>query len=137
MVIMEEVYEVFDNTEEINVYNDGIKTTYANGEKQFKEILTSWNLLLNGSRQMPAFGVSLNRETTKAMKSGLWAEFVFNGTYECNGMPFEKLLVNVEKDNQGFNICRYNSNYGYDGRCFYIDLVNKNMADFYGLLLNL
>ena len=52
-------------------------------------------------------------------------------------MPFEKLLVEVGKEFYGFNIIRYTSERGYDGRCFYIDLVNKNMSDFYNILMDI
>ena len=136
MVVME-LNEVFNEAESINVYNDGVKVSYASGGKEFEKVLKGWNTLIDGAHQMPAFGVSLNRETVKQIQSGLWAEFVFDGVKECDGMPFEKLLINVIKDFQGFNIIRYNSNYGYDGRCFYYDLVGRNMADFYDILVNL
>ena len=137
MVIMEEITEVFDYSEIINVYNDGAKTVYSSGDKEYNRILACWNDMTNGAHDMPAFGVSLDSYTKKEMKKGLWVEFDFGKTLECNGMPFEKLLVSVEKDSQGFNLIRYNLNCGYDGRCFYLDLVGKNMGNFYDLLLNL
>ncbi len=137
MVIMEEVYQVFDNAQQINVYNEGVKTVYNAGSAAYEKILSGWNELLQGSHQMPAFGVSLNRETVKAIAHGLWAEFCFEGEYECGGLPFEKLLVKVESESQGFNLIRYTTEYGYDGRCIYIDLVSKNMSSFYDILLNL
>ena len=86
---------------------------------------------------MPAYGVSLDKKTVKAMKNGLWVEFDFGKLTEYNGMPFEKLLVEVGKEFYGFNIIRYTSERGYDGRCFYIDLVNKNMSDFYNILMDI
>ena len=52
-------------------------------------------------------------------------------------MPFEKLLVQVGKEYYGFNLIRYTSERGYDGRCFYLDLVGKNMNDLYDLLTDL
>ena len=137
MVIMEEVYQVFDNAQQINVYNEGVKTVYSAGSAEYEKILSCWNGLLQGAHQMPAFGVSLNSETVKAVKHGLWAEFCFECEYECGGLPFEKLLVNVESASQGFNLIRYTAEYGYDGRCIYIDLVGKNMGNFYDILLNL
>jgi len=136
MIVME-IEEVFDETEEIIVYNDGTKTSYGSGDDNFGTIMSSWKELLCGAHQMPAYGVSLNKETVKAMKSGLWTEFVFDGERKSNGMPFEKLLVNVVPDYYGFNLIRYNSEYGYDGRCFYVDLVNKDMSKFYNVLVNL
>lgn len=134
---MEEIHEVFDCADSINVYNGGAKTAYSSGGKEYSKILACWNDMINGAHDMPAFGVSLDRYTKEEMKKGLWVEFDFKKVLECNGMPFEKLLVSVEKGAQGFNLIRYNSDVGYDGRCFYLDLIGKNMGNFYDLLLNL
>ncbi len=128
---------VVETAEYINVYESGEMTTYSNREKPFEVIVEGWKNMLQGSHEMPAFGVSLNRETTKALKDGTWVEFVFETQNYYNEVPFEKLLVNVEKSFQGFNIIRYNANGGYDGRCYYVDLVNKNMTDFYNIIVNL
>lgn len=129
--------KAFNKAESINVYNDGEVTNYALKQKQFEEILVSWESMIDGAHQMPAYGVSLNKETIAALKTGLWVEFVFADIYESAGMPFEKLLIQVEKSFMGFNLIRYTTEYGYDGRCFYYDLVNKNMDDFYNILINL
>ena len=132
-----ELHEVFNRTENINVYNDGKTVTYSKQNEEYKRILVSWYDMIDGAHQMPAYGVSLNRETVKAMKEGLWLEFEFGKIYESGGMPYEKLLINVQSGHSGFNLIRYNSKAGYDGRCFYYDLINKNMADLYCLLSNL
>ncbi len=137
MVIMEEITEAFGETETILVYNNGAQTAYSAGEEQYNKILACWNEMIGGAHDMPAFGVSLDRYTKEEMKKGLWVEFDFKKVLECNGMPFERLLVEVQKNFQGFNIIRYNADYGYDGRCFYLDLVGKNMDKFHDLLLNL
>ncbi len=134
VMIQEEINEVFYEAEKINVIQDGVKATYSNGENYFNTILSAWNELLTDSHLMPAFGVSINRETVKAMKEGLWVEFEFPEVMQVNEMPFEKLSVKVEKDYQGFNLNRYNAHKGYDGRCFYISLVDKDMSGFYGTL---
>lgn len=133
---MEEVYEAFDKSERISVYTDGIKTQYSAGDEAYKTILAKWNASLAGSHQMPAFGVSLNRETLESMQSGKWVEFEFGEIYESNGLPFEKLLIEVDKGMYGFNLVRYTKEFGYDGRCIYIDLAGKNLDDFYEFLLN-
>lgn len=117
MIVME-IDDIFTETEKINVYNNGSSTTYLVGQKPYEDIMLSWNNLLNGSHEMPAYGVSLNKETLKAMNSGLWVEFDFGKPTEYNGMPFEKLLVEVNKGFYGFNIIRYTKQNGYDGRCF-------------------
>lgn len=137
MVIMEEICDAFDSAETINVYNDGVETSYCAGGEEYNKILASWNEMVSGAHYMPAFGVSINAYTVKEMKTGLWVEFDFKTILKYNGMPFERLLVKVEKDYSGFNLIRYNAEKGYDGRCFYLDLFGKNMSNLYDLLLNL
>ena len=137
MVAMEEINEAFEYTQNINVYEEGIKSEYSLGGNEFEKIICAWDELMEGAHPMPAFGVSLDKETRAALSRGVWVEFGFEKQMEVGGMPFEKLLVNVEKSFQGFNIIRYNANGGYDGRCYYVDLVNKNMTDFYNIIVNL
>ena len=132
-----EIFEVFDETEIINVYGGGIKTAYSAGEEEYNKILVSWNEMIDGAHDMPAYGVSLNHLTVKELEKNLWVEFDFGRALECNEMPFEKLLVQVGKEYYGFNLIRYTSERGYDGRCFYLDLVGKNMNDLYDLLTDL
>ena len=128
---------IVESAESINVYNDGNIISFTEKEKTFDVLVEGWQDLLDNSHEMPAFGVSLNRHTTEEMKKGLWIEFVFEKQIFYNEMPFEKLLVKVEKLWQGFNIIRYNASSGYDGRCYYVDLVGKNMSVFYDILINL
>ena len=135
MVIMEEISEAFEQAENINVYNGGVKTVYAAGSDDYKEILACWNKTIEGAHDMPAFGVSINRLTVKELQKNLWVEFDFGKALFCNEIPFEKLLVQVQKEYYGFNLIRYNSDCGYEGRCFYLDLVGKNMNYFYDLLV--
>lgn len=137
MVVMEEIYEVFDDAVKINIYKDGNVTVYSAGDDDYGKILCGWNSLLENSHPMPAFGVSLNDMTVEAMKNGLWIEFEFGKQLKCCQMSFEKLLVEVKKEYCGFNIIRYTSDNGYYGRCYYIDLENNNMGSFYDILLNL
>lgn len=134
MSITVELYEAFDYSDVINVYDEGSVVSYGKGEDRFEEILSGFKTLIDGAHDMPAFGVSINSLTTKEMQKGLWVEFGFDRQYKSNGMPYEKLLVNVQKSFAGFNIVRYNADSGYDGRCFYYDLVNKDMSDFYNIL---
>ena len=118
----------------VEVYNDGESSKFCKGSDRFNEICTAYNLMIDGAHQMPAYGVSLHRETVKAVKKGVWVEFSFEGVMSSDGMPYEKLLINAQPEWSGFNIVRYTAKRGYDGRCFYYDLVDKNMASFYGCL---
>lgn len=137
MCISVELNEAFDYAEKINVYNDGQTTVYRPQDRGFDEIIVGWKAMIDGARTMPAFGVSLDRETRQELKHDLWVEFDFDRRMEYRRMPYEKLLIKVERYNSGFNLIRYTAEKGYDGRCFYYDLVNNNMSDFYDILLNL
>lgn len=136
MVVME-IFDVFEYAQNIYVYNQGNKCEYASGSDGYKKIMESWNEMLDGAHPMPAFGVSINNLTLKEMQSGVWVEFEFGKEHIVYGMPFERLLINVNETYCGFNIVRYTSEYGYDGRCYYLDLVNKNMSNFYADLMDL
>lgn len=127
----------FEQAENINIYNEGVITSYAAGSKQFGKILTSWTDMISQVHLMPAYGVSLNDYTLEALQKGLWVEFDFGKQLESEGMPYEKLLIQVAKGNYGFNLIRYNSVGGYDGRCFYYDLNGKSMGELYDLLLKI
>ena len=137
MFIVTELNDIIASSESINVYDDGRMTTYRQNETPYNQIVEGWKDLTENAREMPAFGVSLNNETMQAMKVGLWVEFVFDKEYNHSSMTFEKLLVKVEKGFQGFNIMRYNAQAGYSGRCYFFDLVGKNMSNFYEILSNL
>lgn len=134
-VVATEINEIFEEAQKINIYNDDKRVSYEFGDNRFTEIMAEWDRLLEGSHEMPAFGVSIDRLTVKEMKSGLWLEFCFAKTCYYNEMDFEKLLVKVEPDYCGFNIIRYNADRGYDGRCYYIDLIKSNMTELYQILL--
>ena len=135
MVMEIQLDKITEYAKSVNVIVDGVTTAYAVGGDKFNEICAVWNNMLSGAHEMPAYGVSLDRETRKAVKSGVWAEFVFDKALSSNGMPFEKLLVNVQPEWSGVNIIRYTAAHGYDGRCFYYDLVNKDMRLFYDCLM--
>ena len=113
----------------INIYNDGSVINLARNN----EIVNAFKSLLEGAHEMPALGVALHDEIIESLTRGLWVEFVFGESCCHNGLPYEKLLINIEKEFTGFNIIRY-INGVYDGRCFYVDLINKDMTDFYGVV---
>lgn len=134
MTMQIELEKITEYADGVIVYADGRQTVYPVGGDEFKEICAEWNAMIDGAHQMPAYGVSLNAETVRALKEGIWVEFTFPRLFSSNGMPFEKLLVNVQPSWSGFNIVRYTVERGYDGRCFYYDLVGKDMSSFYNLI---
>ena len=137
MFIVMELTDLISSADSINVYSDGELTVYKQNEEPYNEIVEGWKLMCQNAHEMPAFGVALNNETIDAKALGLWVEFVFSGQQTHSSMTFEKLLFKIEKEYQGFNIIRYNAEAGYSGRCYFIDLVGNNMAQFYDLVANL
>lgn len=110
---------------------------YYNGQKQIisiDNISSDLKKMCEKSYFSPAFGVSINEYTLNELKKGLWLEMEYNEQLEFAGMPFEKLLINIQPDFYGFNIIRYNSKKGYDGRCYYLNL-NNSSTKFYNSLL--
>lgn len=137
MIVLEEINEAFEFVGKVKVINNGRQSLLESGSTGFTEIMTSWSNLVSEALPLPAYGVSLNNETVNAIQSGLWVEFIYSDVYECYGLPFERLLIKVEICYQGFNLIRYTSRYGYDGRCFYLNLKSGDMSDFYNILLNI
>lgn len=137
MFIQMELCDIVNVSESIIIYNNGEITEYGKNDLPYNQIVEGWKELTKTAREMPAFGVSLDNETVEAMKAGLWVEFVFDKQYSHSAMTFEKLLVRVEKSWQGFNIVRYNTQGGYSGRCYFLDLIGKDMSKFYDILANL
>ena len=130
-----QIQQVFSTAEEIAVYKDGESEIYKSGSPQFEQISARWDAMLEGSLAMPAFGVSLDEYTSKAMKKGVWLEFCFASQQTVDEMPFEKLLVEVKPEYGGFNVNRHNCGSGYAGRCYYIDLHGKTMEEMYNFLV--
>lgn len=103
-------------------YKDGYQIEITDERQDKVESLLRESL--KGARKMPAFGVSLHDETVSAVNSGIWLRFKFSKKYEVDGMPFDEILVQVQKDMYGTNLIRGNDG-RYEGRCFYLDLKNN------------
>lgn len=129
------VYEVFCESSSINIVKEGEVASFDKGIDQYYSILFEFEKMIEGSHQMPAFAVSIDEDTRRELSKGLWIEFVFLETNITSDLPFDKLLIKVEKDYGGFNIIReYEGK--YEGRCFYLNLDNKDMSEFYLYLIN-
>ena len=125
--------DIFGEAQMVKVYNDGQEIVMS--EESKAEFDTLFVEALVGARQMPAFGVSIHKLTVEEMKSGIWVKFIYQQTMEADGMPFDELLVHVQKDMHGVNIIRGNGG-SYNGRCFYLDL-NGTLDEVYDFLANL
>ncbi len=130
------IQQIFDEVKEIGVYNNGSAVRLLPAQMGFKLVISGFKNILCGAREMPAFGVSLDKDTREAMNRGVWVEFDFGQKLYYSEMPFEKLLVWVVPEYSGFNIVRYNSENGYAGRCYYFD-INGNMGAFYNVLTSI
>lgn len=120
----------FADAKSITIIKNDDKFCYTKGDDKFEEILFSLLSVTKNSHDMPAFGVSIDSETKKAIQSGTWIELQFKTTKTFNEMPFDALLIQIEEDYQGINIIRKN-NKKYDGRCFYLNLKSnmKHLSD--------
>lgn len=127
------IQEFFEEVESINIYRDGSITRCLPVQMGYKLVLNGFKNMLVNARQMPAFGVSLDKDTRKAMNEGTWVEFEFGKVFYFSEMSFEKLLVEVVPERSGFNLVRYNSKDGYAGRCYYYDL-DGSMTEFYEIV---
>ena len=126
----DDLLKKIEEAERILIWMDGKSKDIARGDAEFSVVFAAWKEMVTASYRMPAFGVSLDSVTRKAMEQGLWAEFVFSKEGEADGMPFEKLLFEVRGDWRGFNLNRYWKG-KYSGRCFYLQLADgKTMEGF-------
>lgn len=130
------IEEYFSISNTITVYKDGLKTEFEKGSDEFSEILLSLKSITTGAREMPAYGVSLHEETIKEMQSGYWIELNFDKTKTHNEMPFDSLLIKVEKEWLGFDIIRGQKGV-YEGRCFHLYNPTTTMEDLYNTILKI
>lgn len=113
--------ELFEVSNKIVVYNNGVEKVIGAQDTLFETILKAMNMVNEGGHEMPALGVALDNEVRESLKTGLWIEFWYAETVEHNQMPFDRLLVEVVPDYMGYNLIRhFDGEYG--GRCFYMSL---------------
>jgi len=91
--------------------------------------------MLEDCRVVPALGVALHDETIQMMQEGVWLKLQYANTIWADGMNFDTLLININRDFNGFNIIRGNQG-KYEGRCYYINL-NNTMQSLYDFAVNL
>lgn len=134
-VISADIYDTLNDCKTIETHVNGETLTHNSNSAEFDEILSQMDIMLTGSHEMPAFGVSLDNETKDAMKKGVWLKLIYDKTFVHNEMPFDSLLIQIEKDWTGFNIYRGNNGI-YEGRCFYIDIVDSDMSELYEVIIS-
>lgn len=112
--------DLIEKIETFNIYKHGKKIEINSKNNKFNIIKQNLNQIFSTSRLEPAFGVSLHELTLNELTNGQWLELNFETEQTKNGMPFNSLLIKLEKTG-GFNLIRkYNNK--YDGRCLYLAL---------------
>lgn len=101
----------------------------------YNNVINALESVLTNSHEMPALGISLDRETKQEITNGLWLELSYDTVQYHNDLPFDRLLIQVEEDWCGLNIIRH-YNDRYEGRCFYIDL-QQPMKPLYDCLIDI
>lgn len=124
------VVDLFSEEYMIEIYKNGESVELS--QEQFNEFEEIFCESIEGSRQMPAYGVSIHDHTIEAMKSGFWIKFIFDKVIVRSGMPFDSLLINVTKDCYGINIIR-GLDGRYEGRCYYLDF-DKTLDELYNFI---
>ena len=124
------ITKYFNNAKSITVTKNDEKFCYTKGDDKFEELLSALHGVTKNSRDMPAYGVSIDSDTKSALQKGTWIELQFNTTETFNEMPFDALLIEVNENYEGINIIRKN-NKTYNGRCFYLNLEGnmKKLSD--------
>ena len=132
----ENIQTSFDDSVEIDVIVNDSEKSFSKESSEYYSILFEFKQLIYGSYEMPALGVSVDEWTREEMKSGVWLEFEFASVAYNNELPFDALLIKVEEESGGFNVIRrYEGK--YEGRCFYISLVDTTTRNLYYYLIRL
>lgn len=92
--------------------------------------------LFENSHTMPAFGVILPEMYDEAVQEGMYVSIKFDGVYSVNELPFDELVFGVNKGDTGFNLMRGNKGV-FQGRCIYLDLIDKDQTDLFEFLQTL
>ena len=101
------------------IYENGNIKSIKKENDKFEKLTNNIEELFNISRLEPAFGVSLDDETKKALNEDSWLKIKFDKQMIVNDLPFESLLIKLEDNVFGTNLIREN-NKDYFGRCIYL-----------------
>lgn len=133
IITYDNIQTSFNDSYQIELIKDNKSYYFQKDNDIYYKILSKFNEMIVGSHQMPSLGVSLDYETRKAKEKGIWLEFSFDNVGYNSDMPFEALLIEVNKGYYGFNVIRKH-NGKYEGRTYYITLIDTNMNKLYEYL---
>ena len=126
------IYQCLQDVESFNLFIDSKKESISKSNKTFELIFNNIKTIFYQARLMPAFGVSLHNQTLNDLQTETWLEIVFSKEQIVNDLPFNSLLFKLDEA-YGINLIRkYNNK--YEGRCLYLDFMEK--FDLKNTLLN-
>ncbi len=118
-----EIANCLDFVENYTIHLNGKIKKIDKNNKDFQDLTQNLENLFLNARVMPAFGVSLHDDTLLALETDTWLEINFENEQKINDLPFSSLLIKLE-ESYGTNLIRkYNNR--YDGRCIYLDFMEK------------
>lgn len=95
--------------------------------------------LLQNTRTMPAFGVTLPDELDADKLDNVYVCLKFDKPLSVNDLPFDELCFRVDKDCQGFNLNRGNKGV-FQGRAIYVEILDggtmNELYDFVSTITN-
>lgn len=125
----ESLADAFNSSSKMIVSFDGVDFSFEKGSDKYEVVMTAINQTIKDSHEMPAYCVSLDEETRKERKTGVWVELIYDSHSKHEGMDFESLLFKVEEDDYAISFIRkYNGK--YEGRCFHLSLAGSTKALF-------
>lgn len=130
------LFDFFNKSNKITLIKDGQPFEYEQGIPEYDAIMREFQDMIFNAYEMPAFGVCMHEETIEARAQGIWLEFHFPETFYHSDMPFDTLLINIAPEDKGFNLLRQHDGQ-YEGRCFYLNLIDKDMHSLFELLKKL
>ena len=123
----------FSLANNIIIYKDNQIIELNKEEKnQFEDLFF---VAFENAQQSPAFCVCMKENVQEEIKQGYWVKFVYADKQIRNEMPYDELLIHIEKNISGVNVLRGNDGI-FEGRCYYFDLEN-NLDDVYEFIENL
>ncbi len=82
--------------------------------------------LFEGSHTLPSLAVMFENDFQQKIQEGTYVSLKFERPCEINDLLFDELVFEVVPEYQGFNLYRGNRGV-FQGRCVYVDLVDKTM----------
>ena len=117
------ILDIFNDIKSIEIFENDKQIKIEKHNPNYKKILNNLFDTFEDSRLSPAFGVSIHEETIKVMQKDSWIKLNFSKEMKKNELPFNSLVFKLE-ETYGFNLIRF-YNQKYDGRCIYIDFIEK------------